>query len=67
MGWAFTMASFPFLFGRAFIEARGVYLELTTPAPFPFLFRRAFVEASASLLYYSPTHAISLPIWKGFH
>ena len=37
---------FPFLFGRAFIEARfGLIVQSSGLAAFPFLFGRAFIEA----------------------
>ncbi len=36
---------FPFLFGRAFIEARVIIAVDAQQAGFPFLFGRAFIEA----------------------
>ena len=36
---------FPFLFGRAFIEALSPGLSTVTVPAFPFLFGRAFIEA----------------------
>ena len=41
-----TVATFPFLFGRAFIEARSPPVPtLASRRRFPFLFGRAFIEA----------------------
>ena len=40
------MTRFPFLFGRAFIEARRVRGRRTQKIKFPFLFGRAFIEAT---------------------
>ena len=37
--------SFPFLFGRAFIEAPAETSHHQSRGPFPFLFGRAFIEA----------------------
>ena len=37
--------TFPFLFGRAFIEANGRHVNQRERATFPFLFGRAFIEA----------------------
>ena len=38
--------TFPFLFGRAFIEAEiAAELNITLDGEFPFLFGRAFIEA----------------------
>ena len=46
MNWAATLAIFPFLFGRAFIEAELTHIEsIAEWATFPFLFGRAFIEA----------------------
>ena len=36
---------FPFLFGRAFIEAEEAYRVIDARLAFPFLFGRAFIEA----------------------
>ena len=41
--------SFPFLFGRAFIEAPAETSHHQSRGPFPFLFGRAFIEALAGV------------------
>ena len=43
---------FPFLFGRAFIEARGLLRPPARESIFPFLFGRAFIEAPRRLARY---------------
>ena len=57
---------FPFLFGRAFIEAREHLRHDRVPLRFPFLFGRAFIEANEFELICRALD-ISLPFWKGFH
>ena len=41
--------TFPFLFGRAFIEANPPPEDVLQDAGFPFLFGRAFIEAGAGM------------------
>ena len=57
---------FPFLMGRAFIEASGIYGLRRKFLPFPFLLGRAFIEAHLDLANNLVTD-ISLPSWRGFH
>ena len=60
-------AKFPFLFGRAFIEAA---INTAFPAVkllFPFLFGRAFIEAESIIDGFDYDKGISLPFRKGFH
>ena len=58
---------FPFLFGRAFIEAANDPTLETAMGEFPFLFGRAFIEASFVMYEELSLEGISLPFWKGFH
>ena len=58
---------FPFLFGRAFIEAWDSRMGDGSGTSFPFLFGRAFIEASGALFQGTLDPIISLPFRKGFH
>ena len=58
---------FPFLFGRAFIEALVDAPSGISGAIFPFLFGRAFIEAFAAARLAFTNTPISLPFRKGFH
>ena len=57
---------FPFLFGRAFIEAISQATGGKKLARFPFLFGRAFIEALIIRCVMRKLQ-ISLPFRKGFH
>jgi len=46
--WGLSPPPFPFLFGRAFIEAALGTANLPAAISFPFLFGRAFIEATRS-------------------
>ena len=58
---------FPFLLGRAFIEAAANHAGHEPADEFPFLLGRAFIEASVYLLFCLSVWRISLPSRKGFH
>ena len=58
---------FPFLFGRAFIEAHRAPVGKFANPKFPFLFGRAFIEARSKNSWLNTTWDISLPFRKGFH
>ena len=45
IAWSQNLRGFPFLFGRAFIEAESPALVTKVTPSFPFLFGRAFIEA----------------------
>ena len=62
-----SQLEFPFLFGRAFIEAQKVLPGPGLVPIFPFLFGRAFIEAGVRKAFPFHQHDISLPFWKGFH
>ena len=66
-GIAMEMQIFPFLFGRAFIEAVTTQITDGLQGGFPFLFGRAFIEAWLALKPGVKKPLISLPFWKGFH
>ena len=57
---------FPFLLGRAFIEAAGHRCDFRRVPCFPFLLGRAFIEALLTLPRKRPCR-FSLPSGKGFH
>ena len=62
------LSEFPFLLGRAFIEAITRSLRRGTLSRFPFLLGRAFIEALPRMSSFpTPLKAISLPFGKGFH
>ena len=58
---------FPFLFGRAFIEAEKRLDNERAARAFPFLFGRAFIEAKLERNRVCEVGTISLPFRKGFH
>ena len=72
------LRGFPFLFGRAFIEAYGVPVVWAAKRAFPFLFGRAFIEAADtcpiwSISYYFPSFSEGLSLrqvqdsfWRDF-
>ena len=62
-----THQLFPFLLGRAFIEATAMSLTTATSGSFSFLFGGAFFEAQKALSNPQPRHSNSLPFWEGFH
>ena len=61
------LAEFPFLLGRAFIEAHWGILDTGIDALFPFLLGRAFIEAKHRTHRPDMVVIISLPFGKGFH
>ena len=58
---------FPFLLGRAFIEAGTRLTHCTFQTEFPFLLGRAFIEAVHINSSFLDDRIISLPSGKGFH
>ena len=63
-----THQLFPFLLGRAFIEANGAKAGPLSIRPgFPFLFGRAFIEEPTAPALFLLTRSFSLPFRKGFH
>ena len=58
---------FPFLLGRAFIEAAARPTAHYRNAGFPFLLGRAFIEAWIPPVRRAAGTGISLPSRKGFH
>jgi len=65
MGVAMETKIFPFLLGRAFIEAPKNHPPQPNPL-FPFLLGRAFIEG-LGMVAKKKMRAISLPSGKGFH
>ena len=63
----FAVQEFPFLSGRAFIEARTLAARHTRQCAFPCFFVGTFIEVYISYMGFSPEWGISLPIWRGFH
>ena len=58
---------FPFLLGRAFIEAAAGTFDDSILTLFPFLLGRAFIEAKGAANGLKDAVKISLPFGKGFH
>ena len=58
---------FPFLLGRAFIEADFDLSQTHHHTKFPFLLGRAFIEADNEEIITGDVMTISLPFGKGFH
>ena len=61
------LTTFPFLFGRAFIEANPRVPHANFSYRFPFLFGRAFIEAALQRTDALDIEPVSLPFRKGFH